>query len=105
VAGATSSRASRLRRLRSPVDNKDGRFTAENASGAYYPNVKLGRRCRVSVRQTDTTGALNVFGNFLSANAASMETSIVDWLPGGSVPPTLAQSNTHVQDGTQGASG
>lgn len=40
-------------------------------------------------------------GNFLSVNQASMETSVADWSAGGSVPPTLTQSSTHAQDGTQ----
>lgn len=31
------------------VDNSDGRFTPDYAAGAYYPNVKLSRRVRVSV--------------------------------------------------------
>ncbi|TAJ21831.1 MAG: hypothetical protein EPO65_00590 [Dehalococcoidia bacterium] len=40
-------------------------------------------------------------GNYLTANQASMETSVADWSAGGSVPPTLSQSNTRAQDGTQ----
>jgi hypothetical protein len=30
------------------LDNSDGRFTAENASSPYYPNVKIGRPIRVT---------------------------------------------------------
>ena len=35
-------------RLTLTLDNKDGRFTPAFASGAYYPNVRLGRPIRVS---------------------------------------------------------
>ncbi|HKY57857.1 MAG TPA: hypothetical protein VJL80_07450, partial [Aeromicrobium sp.] len=34
-------------RLSLTLDNRDGRFTPEYASGAYYPNVKKGRPIRV----------------------------------------------------------
>jgi hypothetical protein len=37
-------------RLSLTLDNTDGRFTPENAAGAYYPNVKKGRPIRVSTR-------------------------------------------------------
>ena len=32
------------------MDNRDGRFTPENAAGAYYPNVKKGRPIRVRTK-------------------------------------------------------
>jgi hypothetical protein len=36
-------------RLTLTLDNKDGRFTPENAAGAYFPNIKKGRPIRVRV--------------------------------------------------------
>jgi Concanavalin A-like lectin/glucanases superfamily len=33
------------------LDNSDGRFTAGRSSSPYYPNVKIGRRVRVSMRK------------------------------------------------------
>lgn len=39
-------------------------------------------------------------GNFLSANAASFETSVADWTSGGTVPPTRTHSSVRAQDGT-----
>lgn len=77
------------------LNNTDGRFTPELSSGAYYPNVKKGRPIRVRLRYPAGQP-----GNFLTPNQASMETSIADWSPGGSVHPTLAQSTTHAADGT-----
>ncbi len=35
------------------LDNRDGRFTAGKTSGAYYPNVKLGRPIRVTADPVD----------------------------------------------------
>lgn len=71
--------------------NQDGRFTPGLASGAYYPNVKKQRpiRCRL-VRWTT-----NMVTN------SSFEAGTADWSAAGTVPPTLAQSNTHVQSGSQ----
>lgn len=40
-------------------------------------------------------------GNYLSANAASMEVNVSDWSAGGSVPPSLSWSNTRAQVGTR----
>jgi hypothetical protein len=37
------------------LDNRDGRFTAGYTGGAYYPNVKLGRRIRVTETWSATT--------------------------------------------------
>ena len=37
-------------RLSLTLDNRDGRFTPENAAGAYYPNVKKGRPIRVRTK-------------------------------------------------------
>ena len=35
------------------LDNRDGRFTAGNAGGAYYPNVKVNRPIRVKADPVD----------------------------------------------------
>lgn len=74
------------------LDNSDGRFTAKRTASPYYPNVRVGRPIRV----TSTTT-----GNLLTPNAASMETSIVDWYSGGSVNPTRTWSNTRAWVGTR----
>ncbi len=71
--------------------NNDGRFTPGLASGAYYPNVKKNRRIRARVIYWVT----NLLTN------SNFEAGITDWAAAGSVPPTLAQSNTHVQAGSQ----
>jgi hypothetical protein len=83
------------------LDNADGRFTAGNASSPYYPYVKKGRRIRVGVRYPS---AADWPGNFLTANQASMETSVADWVPlnTAGTDPTLASSTAHPHDGTKG---
>jgi hypothetical protein len=43
-------------------DNRDGRFTPENAAGAYYPNVKKGRPLRVRAG-VDGVIAFDTFSN------------------------------------------
>ena len=81
------------------LDNTDGALTMGNASGAYYPNVVPGKRMRVTYRVPGTSG------NLLSANAASMETSIADWTTtsafGYIAGVTAAQSSTRAVDGTK----
>lgn len=74
--------------------NNDGRFTPENVSGAYYPNIKKGRPIRV--RATSQ-------GNLLPANDASFETSVAGWSAAASAgtPPVLSQSAVRAQDGTK----
>jgi len=76
------------------LDNSDGRFTAGLASSPYYPNVKIGRRLRVSHRRLGT-------GNLLSAAAASFESGVVGWTAAGSVAPTLASSTLHPFSGVK----
>jgi hypothetical protein len=72
-------------------DNTDGRFTPENAAGAYYPNVKKGRPIRVSA----TTP-----GNLLSAANASFESGVGSWVAAGAAPPSVTASNVRATDGT-----
>ena len=47
------------------LDNSDGRFTVGLASSPYYPNVKIGRACRIFIGPRT--------GNLLSAENASFE--------------------------------
>lgn len=77
------------------LNNTDGRFTPELTTGTYYPNVKRGRPIRVRVRYPSGQA-----GNFLTANQASMETSIADWTTFG-VTPTLSWSNVRADNGTR----
>lgn len=41
------------------LDNSDGRFTPGRAASPYYPNVKKGRRIRVSVAPCDAAGVVS----------------------------------------------
>lgn len=74
-------------------DNKDGRFTAGNASGAYYPNVKIGQKLRV----TSVLAVKNWITN------PTFEASVGSWsgFAFGYDTSTITQSNTHVHDGAQ----
>ena len=76
------------------VDNSDGRFTPERTSSPYYPNVKIGRPIRVTATYPPASAT-----NLLSANAASVETSVTDWTGFGSA--TRAQSSTRAYVGTK----
>ena len=76
------------------VDNTDGRFTPEKASSPYYPNVKIGRPIRVTATYPPAPAV-----NLLSANAASVETSVTDWTGFGGA--TRAQSATRAYAGTK----
>jgi len=82
--------------LRLTLDNSDGRFTPEKSSSPYYPNVKIGRPIRVTAVNPPTPSF-----NLLSANAASMETSIADWTTSGTPVPTLSQSSVRAWSGTK----
>src|ERR1700756_2595512 len=42
------------------LKNTDGRFTPNNASGAYYPYIQLNTRLRLSVNDQSTTGVTYV---------------------------------------------
>src|SRR5690348_8297358 len=44
------------------LDNKDGRFTAGNASSPYYPNVKLDRPIRVTATPVDGSASVRFLG-------------------------------------------
>lgn len=78
--------------------NDDGQYTPNLTTSPRYPFVTPGPRARQTVRAT--SGGAQIPGNFLSANAASMETDISAWLAAG-VAPTMSQDTLHVQDGTK----
>jgi hypothetical protein len=44
--------------LRLRLKNSDGRFTMGNTTGAYYPNIKVGKRVRVTATRSAVTYAL-----------------------------------------------
>lgn len=78
------------------LDNTFGYFTAGYAGSPYYPNVKIRKKLRVTVR--DTT----VAGNMLSVEDATFEGGTVgDWVAAGSVSPALTNSATHVKSGSK----
>lgn len=78
------------------LENNDGDYTPNKTTSPYYPDVKRSTPLRITYREP------GVPGNLLTANQASMETSIADWAAGGSVPPVLSQSATHPSAGSQG---
>lgn len=71
------------------LDNSDGRFSPGLASSPYYPNVKKNLPIRVRV----VTTAKNLVTN------PSFEAGLTDWSKTAS--PTIVQSATHVQSGSQ----
>ena len=71
------------------LNNSDGRFTRDNPSSPYYPNVRNGRRVRYRVWYTPKNWVPN----------PTFETDILGWEPGGSVPPSLARSTVVFFDG------
>ncbi|MDT9695365.1 LamG-like jellyroll fold domain-containing protein [Streptomyces sp. P17] len=73
------------------LTNADGRFTPGLASGAYNPNV----RKNTPIRVREITTAKNLVTN------PGFETDLSGWSAGGTVPPTLTQSVTHVFSGSQ----
>lgn len=83
------------------LDNTDGRFTPELASGAYYPNVQVGRPIRVITRYPSDT-----VGNMLSAVDASVESSVGTWAGNTllglypTVPSSVTQSATRAWVGS-----
>ena len=77
------------------LDNTDGRFTPGNAAGAYYPNVKLGRMIRQSMRWP-----LGTSGNILLPSRATFN-SITGWGQVGLGAPSFATSTAQAFDGTQ----
>lgn len=77
------------------VDNTDGRFTPDYASGAYYPNVKVGRPIRVTALYPAAREA-----NLLTGEDADFEGGIGSWTAGGTVPPTLSSSSAQAYEGS-----
>lgn len=78
------------------VDNKDGALTAGNVSSAFYPDVRVQRRMRLSYRDPSANS-----GNRLSAEDASFEGGTVgSWVGVGS--PVLTNSAAHPKVGTKG---
>src|SRR5262245_50166648 len=71
------------------LNNVDGRFTMGNAAGAYYPNVKVGKRVRLSIGYTPKNWVTN----------STFDVDISGWSAAGSVPPTLARVTTPVHSG------
>lgn len=79
-------------------DNRDGALTPLKATSPYYPNIKKGRRIRVSARPAGQ------YGNMLTANQASAETDSASWTndSGGVYGiATITNSATFAQDGTK----
>lgn len=52
-------------RLSLTLDNRDGRFTPENAAGAYYPNVKKGRPIRVRAKPVGAGAYVDRFVGYI----------------------------------------
>lgn len=71
------------------LDNSDGRFTPTRTGSSYYPNVKK----NVPMRLRTVTADKNLITN------PSFESGLTDWTA--SATPTIAQSSTHVQHGSQ----
>lgn len=57
--------------LRLLLDNRDGRFTPLNPSGAYYPHIRRNTPIRVAVTLDSNTDPVNLFAGF-----------VVDWSTG-----------------------
>lgn len=73
------------------LDNRDGRFTPGRSASPYWPNVTPGRRIRYAILVPG--GGVNHAENPTTANIAR-------WSAGGSVPPAITLSATHVQFGS-----
>ena len=81
--------------------NDDGRFTAENPSSPYYPNVTVGRRLRVSYRESSTYGTANLVP---AATASVEDGALTSWWSnyfGAPAASTIANSATRAFDGTK----
>lgn len=68
-------------RLTVTLNNQDGRFTPENAAGAYYPNIKKGRPIRVRVRPTG--------GSYMHRFLGYVDEWPVEWPDGTSAMSTV----------------
>jgi hypothetical protein len=80
------------------LDNTDGRFTPGNTAGAYYPDVKVRKKLRVSYRDPA------VPGNMVDAESASFEGGTVGaWVNNyfGGTASTIANSVVRAHDGTK----
>lgn len=64
-------------------NNRDGRFTPGNTSGAYYPNVKLRRPLRISRCDYDAEALLASATLWLDANYASSSQTVPNQGTGG----------------------
>ncbi len=71
------------------MDNRDGRFTAGNTSSPYWPNVKIGKKIRV----TSLFWIKNMVTN------PSFEVDVSGWLPLGSFAPTVTRDGFSSFDG------
>lgn len=78
------------------VDNSDGRFSPGYSSGAYYPNVKIGRPIRVK-----TTYPPEYAANLLAAGDADLEAGVGNWVATGSPAPTLSSDASTVHSGSK----
>lgn len=82
------------------LSNQDGRFTPERTDSPHYPNVRIGKRIRVTTRVGTGTG------NLLAAEDASFEAGTVGaWETtyfGSPAAVTLANSTTHPSHGSKG---
>ncbi len=79
------------------LDNRDGRFTPAKTTGAYYPNVKLGRPIRITATYPPVKAQ-----NLLAANAASFEGGTGGWTVSGTPAPSVATDATFYRFGTKG---
>lgn len=82
------------------LTNDDGRFTAENVSSPYYPNVTLYRRLRVSWRDPDSLGQFNLAG---SLKASTEDGSLAGWWAAffGSDASTITADGARAFSGTK----
>lgn len=82
------------------LDNRDGRLTAGSTKSPYYPNVRIGKRLRVSARVGTGTG------NLLVAEDASFEGGTTGtWgitYFGSPAAVTLSNSTSHPTHGSRG---
>lgn len=80
------------------LDNTLGYFTAGYTGSPWYPNVKIRKKIRVTVRD------MTIAGNLLSIEDATFEGGTVgDWIasPSTGAPPALSNSTAHAHSGTK----
>lgn len=78
------------------LDNRDGRFTPENTTSPYYPNVKTGKRIRVGL-----SWAGNGKQFYPDDPGFESTTTSFGWGGDGTAPPTRGPSTARVWQGTQ----